>query len=52
MERRALDRFRTALEERYLDIKERTEEDWTAFDSAMTAAAAVFPPPTPILIAA
>jgi hypothetical protein len=47
MERRALDRFRTALEERYFDIRERTEADWTTFNSAMTAAAALFPPPAP-----
>ncbi len=43
-ERRALERFRTALEMRYQDIKERTAEDWTTFITAMSAATEVYPP--------
>jgi len=42
-ERRALERFRTALELRYQDIKERTAEDWNAFNTVMSAATEVYP---------
>jgi len=42
-ERRALERFRTALERRYQDIKDRTADDWSVFNTAMSAATEAYP---------
>jgi len=42
-ERRALERFRAALELRYQDLKDRVAEDWSSFNTSMSAAAQVYP---------
>ncbi|KAF2670116.1 hypothetical protein BT63DRAFT_439226 [Microthyrium microscopicum] len=49
-ERRALDRFRAAIEARYHEIKERTAGDWENFNSAMSEATSVYPAPTMIMV--
>jgi hypothetical protein len=48
-QRNALDNFKSALETQYSEVRTRSVEQWTEFNTSMTAANEAYPPPELVL---